>query len=154
MNAPVDIISYEPSLAPHFRELNLAWLRKYFYVEPIDEEMLGDPGRYIIGKGGSIYFAKAAGAIAGTFALMQYEEGSLELAKMAVDESFQGRGIGNALLRFSLQEAKALGASRLVLFSNTKLHPALHLYRKFGFREVPLGNSEYKRSDIKMETAL
>jgi tryptophan synthase alpha chain len=34
------------------------------------------------------------------------------------------------------------------------LKPAIHLYKKYGFKEVPLGSSEYKRSNIKMEIDL
>lgn len=39
----------------------------------------------------------------------------------------------------------------LILESNRKLKPALHLYKKFGFIEVSTDpNSPYERADIKM----
>ena len=146
----VHIIEFRDELAGHFKNLNLAWLRKYFYVEPIDEEMLSDPKKYIIDKGGLIFFAEVNDVIAGTFALMKIEENVYELAKMAVDEKFQGQKIGNRMMEFAIDKIKSLGAKKLILFSNTMLGPAIHLYRKYGFIEVPLGNSEYKRSNIKM----
>ena len=77
-----------------------------------------------------------------------------ELAKMAVDENFQGKKIGNKMMEVAIDKGKSLGAEKLILFSNTMLHPAIHLYRKYGFIEVPLENSEYKRSNIKMEPKL
>ena len=53
-----------------------------------------------------------------------------------------------------LEKAKELGVITLFLYSNTKLVNAIHLYKKYGFNEVPLGNSAYKRSNIKMEILL
>lgn len=150
----VEIIPFSEPLAPRFKELNMAWLRKYFYVEAIDEEMLSHPKQHIIDKEGFIFFAKTDGEIAGTFALMKQADGSYELGKMAVDESLRGKKIGNAMLEFCLAEAKRRGIEKLILFSNTILLPAIHLYKKFGFEEVPVGQSEYKRSNIKMEKIL
>ena len=147
----VYIIEFRDELAVHFKDLNIAWLKKYFYVEPIDEEMLSNPKKYIIDKGGYIFFAEVNDVIAGTFALMKVEDGVFELSKMAVDEKFQGQKIGNTMMEFAIKKVKDLGANKLVLFSNTTLGPAIHLYRKYGFVEVPLENSEYKRSNIRME---
>jgi very-short-patch-repair endonuclease/ribosomal protein S18 acetylase RimI-like enzyme len=150
----IDIIEFRDELAVHFKDLNVAWLQKYFYVEPIDEEMLSYPKKYIIDKGGFIFFAEVNDVIAGTFALMKVEDDGYELSKMTVDEKFQGQKIGNKMMEFAIENIKNLGAKKLILFSNTLLGPAIHLYRKYGFVEVPLENSEYKRSNIRMELAL
>jgi ribosomal protein S18 acetylase RimI-like enzyme len=145
------IVPFDETLASEFRKLNLAWLHRYFVVEAIDEEMLSHPKRYIIDKGGHIFFAMIGEKVVGTFALIKAGDGVFELSKMAVSEEYQGKNIGNALLRFCLDTAKELQACKLILFSNTLLEPAIHLYRKFGFKEISLGNSDYKRSNIKME---
>ena len=116
-----------------------------------DHEMLSNPKAYIINKGGYIFFATLNEKIAGTFALIKISDSIYELSKMAVDEDFQGKKIGNKMMEFCIDEAKRLRAGKLILFSNTRLLPALHLYRKYGFREVEIGDSVYKRSDIKME---
>ena len=151
MEKEVEILPYRNELASRFKDLNIAWLEKYFYVEPHDEVVLSNPEEHIIKKGGHIYFAQFGDAIVGTFALLKQEDGSYELGKMAVNEQHQGKNIGNKLLQHCLEEAKRLGASKVVLFSNTILGPAIHLYKKYGFIEVPMGHSEYKRSNIKME---
>jgi ribosomal protein S18 acetylase RimI-like enzyme len=148
------IVDFRDELALHFKNLNLAWLQKYFCVEPVDEEMLSNPKKYIIDKGGYIFFAEVNNEIAGTFALIKMEEGVFELSKMAVDEKFQGQKIGNKLMEFGIKKAQGLGAKKLILFSNTMLGPAIHLYKKYGFVELPLEHSEYKRSNIKMERDL
>lgn len=149
--ADLHIVPFQPNLADYFKELNLAWVRKYFFVEPLDEEMLSHPQENIINKGGQIFFAQLNKEVVGTFALLKVQEGVFELSKMAVVEEMQGKKIGNQLLEFAIDQAKQLGAQKLILFSNTKLSPAIHLYKKYGFTEVPIGASEYKRSDIKME---
>ena len=44
----MEIIPYQPQYAEDFKNLNLDWLEKYFWVEPHDEEVLGKPKKYII----------------------------------------------------------------------------------------------------------
>ncbi len=73
---------------------------------------------------------------------------------MAVDTNFQGRQTGHKLVQHAIATAKEKGANLLQLYSHSKLGAAIHLYRKFGFVEIPVGNSIYKRSDIKMEKIL
>lgn len=154
MEQDIEIIPYREELAPAFRELNEAWLKKYFYIEPKDGEVLGDSQTHIIEKGGHIFFAKQGDEIVGTFALIPEEDGVYELGKMGVKEECQGKRIGNKLLQHCLEQANALGATRVILYSNTKLEPAIHLYRKYGFVEVAMGASDYKRSNIKMEKTI
>jgi ribosomal protein S18 acetylase RimI-like enzyme len=152
--AAIEIIEFKEELAKHFTHLNLAWVKKFFVVEPMDEKILSEPKANIIDKGGYIYFAKVDDEVAGTFALLKVSDSTYELSKMAVDENFQGKKIGNAMLKFCIAQASELNIQKLVLYSNTKLKPAIHLYKKYGFKEVPLEHSEYKRSNIKMEITL
>ena len=154
MEDKIEIIPFTEAHSNDFARLNIAWLEKYFEVEPIDRKIFADPTGYILNAGGFIYMALLKEVVAGCFALMKVEEGEFELSKMAVDEKFQGKKIGNKMVEFSLELAKAKGAKSLILYSNTKLKPAIHLYSKYGFIEVPLGDVEYKRADIKMERKL
>ena len=154
MQNNVTIISFTDALAANFAVLNKAWLTKYFEIEPLDAKMLGNPVKYYINEGGFIYFALLNGEIAGTIALLKVSDTIFELSKMAVDEKFQGRKIGNKLIDYVLQEGRRLKLERIILYSNTLLGPAIHLYEKFGFKEVIGFKSEYKRANIKMELAL
>ncbi len=151
MDNTITIIPFTEALTHHFTALNKAWLQKYFEVEPVDEKMLANPKQYFIDKGGFIFFAMYNNEVAGTFALLKVSDTVFELSKMAVDEKFQGKNIGNAMMEFCLQEAKRLQLHKVILYSNTLLGPAIHLYRKYGFTEVPDFKSEYKRANIKME---
>lgn len=154
MNEDIQIVPFDESLSGYFKDFNVAWLEKYFFVEPIDEEIFSDPVGYILDKGGYIFFAKYGNEIAGTCALIKLGNGEYELAKMAVDEKFQGKKIGHRLIEVTIEKAKELGLQKIMLYSNTKLQPAIHLYKKFGFVEVPITNFGYKRSNIKMEKIL
>ena len=46
------------------------------------------------------------------------------------------------------------GARKVTLYSNRILSPAITMYEKIGFREVPMVKDLYERSDIKMEILL
>lgn len=150
----VEIISFSPDLKEHIKILNLEWLKKYFKVEEQDEIVLSSPQEEIIDKGGLIFYARYNGEIIGTVSLMKASETSFELSKMAVSDQAQGLGVGNKLLAHCMTVAKENNIKKLFLYSNRILLPALHLYQKFGFTEVPLGDVSYERADIKMEKIL
>ncbi len=144
------IVSFKEEYANCFRDLNIEWLEKYFYVEDHDREVLENAKTYIIDKGGYIFFALYKGEVAGTFALMNEEEG-YELSKMAVSFKFQGLKIGQQLMQYSIHFARNKGWSKLLLYSNTILENAIYIYKKYGFKEVELEtDNPYNRSNIKM----
>jgi ribosomal protein S18 acetylase RimI-like enzyme len=150
----MEIIDYTNDYREVFKNLNLEWLEKYFEVEPIDHALLSDPEKNIIDNGGFIFLARYDNTIVGTVALLKINEVTFELSKMAVTEKLQGLGIGKALLAHCIHTLKSLNKEKLILYSNTILTAAIELYKKFGFIEVELDNSEYKRSNIKMELEL
>lgn len=147
----VEIIPFSTALKEPIKTLNLEWLKKYFKVEPKDEIVLSDPQGEIIDKGGMIFYAKYNDAIVGTVSLMKIDSTTYELSKMAVTDGVQGLGVGKKLMLHCLAVAEAKGIEKLILYSNRKLLPAIHLYEKFGFVEVPLEGGVYERADIKME---
>lgn len=147
----VEIVDYTPDLAPHFRDLNVEWLEKYFVVEPIDDRVLGDPDTTIIAGGGAILFARVDDAIVGTVALKHHGGGVYELTKMAVTGRRQGAGIGRRLLQACLDRYENLGGKRLFLESHSSLAPALHLYESAGFKHTArAAASDYARADVYM----
>lgn len=155
MNLKVSILTYQDQYAKDFSDLNYEWLKKYFVIEPHDTEMLENPKSYIIDKGGEILFAKIDETIVGTLALIKIEDDYFELAKMAVTEKYKGYKIGHQLMEATITYARNRNIKRLMLESNRKLKPALHLYKKFGFKEITIdANSPYARADIKMELLL
>ena len=151
----MEILSYNPKYAEEFKALNIAWLEKYFWVEPHDEEVLSDPEKYIIEPGGTIFFVKDQEEVIGTVALMKIEDGIFELTKMAVTPAAQGKKIGQKLMEHTIKFAKEKKWEELILYSNRKLENAIYIYRKYGFVEIPIEeNNPYSRGDIKMRLNL
>lgn len=147
----IEIVDYDPKYRDDFKNLNVEWLQKYFVVEPFDEQQLSNPESEVLDKGGKIFFAKEGERIVGTASLLKEHE-IYELAKMAVTEDCKGKGIGNLLMEHCISEARKLGTEKIILISNRTLTPALTMYEKFGFREVPIEEDmPYERGDIKME---
>jgi putative acetyltransferase len=148
------ITGYRPELRASFESLNRRWIEELFAIEPRDQAVLRNPEGEIVARGGEVFFLVPPGsdAPAGTCAMMPLGDGAFYLTKMAVDPSFQGRGYGELLLRAALDWARGRRARRVELTSNRKLVPALALYRKHGFVEVPLGGHDaaYARVDIRM----
>ena len=142
--------------AEAFRELNEAWIARYFRLEEQDHIQLGEPEN-ILRHGGQIVMAVAGEERIGCCALISVRQGVFEVAKMAVSERYRGHGIGRKLLEYTIAQAKVLGAHTLELASNTKLANAIHLYESVGFRHLPserVEPSPYARANVFMEMHL
>ena len=153
VNSAPQIVTYDARYREAFARLNVQWISFYFELEDADKQALEDPERYIIDQGGEIFFAlDPEGEVLGTGALMMHEDGTAELAKMAVLPSARGRGIGRLLGEAILALADARGLGKLFLETNRKLTPAIRLYQQLGFVERPrLTASEYGHADLYME---
>ena len=150
----VDIIEFTEELKEPIKTLNYEWLEKYFRLEKGDVLSLSNPKEQIIDKGGFIYYARLNNEIVGTASLIKKADGIYELGKMAVTEKAQGHGIGKILLEHCIDVSRQQGFQKLILYSNTILANAIHLYRKYGFVETALERGLYDRANIKMEKIL
>lgn len=134
-----------------FIQLNEAWISKYFQIEQSDIELANNPS-IIIDNGGYILSLVANNKVVGVCALFNDGQGVYELARMAVAENHQGKGYAKALINKSIKKAKELQANKLYLISNTKLKPAIALYKKYGFKTVRTGQHPvYSRANIEMQ---
>ena len=148
----INIINFQDNFEKDFFDLNIEWLEYFFQVEEYDYEVLSNSKKYIINKGGKIFFAESAGNIIGTVALMPTKNKLVfELTKMAVKPDYRNKGIGKKLLKKCIDYSKSNGYSSIILYSNKKLNNAIHLYRNFGFKEIKIEKkSPYLRANIKM----
>jgi hypothetical protein len=78
------VIRYDDRYRTDFRDLNLAWIEKYFEVEEPDRIAFDDPLQQIIRPGGEIFFVMDHEQVQGTCALVRHDAEHYELAKMAV----------------------------------------------------------------------
>lgn len=148
----VTIVGYDPRHKQAFKKLNEVWIDKHFVMEEADRLVLDHPEEHIIDQGGEVLFAIDDERIVGTCALIKVNHGSFdfELAKMAVDSKLRGNGIGYKLGVVAIEKSKELGAKSLFLQSNTVLAPAIRLYGKLGFTEIPSEPTPYTRCNIQM----
>ncbi|MEH8018008.1 GNAT family N-acetyltransferase [Rheinheimera muenzenbergensis] len=83
--------------------------------------------------------------LAGCVAIKALDSQQAELKSMRTSHAFRGKGIGQALLQYIINHAKAQGFAVLSLETGTQDYfaPARNLYRKFGFSDCgPFG--QYK----------
>jgi DNA-binding MarR family transcriptional regulator/GNAT superfamily N-acetyltransferase len=153
----VELVTFTENMADDFRSLNEDWINEYFEMEDADRKTLDDPGGSIIGMGGEIVFARDVSTleVLGTCAIIRCDDALCELAKMAVAKSARGRGIGKLVGKEAIRVAQEMGFMKMYLETNTRLSPALGLYRQLGFerRDFPR-KSDYSRADVYMDIDL
>jgi len=148
----INIINFQDNFEKDFYDLNIEWLEYFFQIEEYDYKVLSNSKKYIINKGGKIFFAESAGNIIGTVALMPTKNKLVfELTKMAVKPEYRNKGIGKKLLKKCINYSKSNNHSSIILYTNKKLNNAIHLYRNFGFKEIKMEKkSPYLRANVKM----
>lgn len=90
---------------------------------------------------GSIYVVMADGEVAGMGALLRLEPDCGELKRIFIYPQFRGRGIGDILMDRLLSDAVSYGYHHIKLDTFPAMIPAIGLYRKLGFYEIPKYNT-------------
>ena len=135
---------------PEFIKLNEDWISEYFEIEDVDVALAKNPNK-IIENGGFVFSLVDDGVVVGVCALFNEGNGIFELARMAVAKQFHSRGYSSLLITECLNKLNDVGASKVHLVSNTKLEPAINLYKKHGFETVSLEQHPvYSRANISM----
>jgi N-acetylglutamate synthase-like GNAT family acetyltransferase len=129
MNDDIEILLYKDQLAPHFERINAQWINAMFVLEDIDKQVLQQPRKHIIEKGGEIWFAKHSTlGIIGACALLNKGDGNFELTKMGVLDTARGLKVGEVMLRYVIKQSKKMNIACLFLLTNSKCEAAIHLY--------------------------
>lgn len=145
------VIPFEEKYRQDFIDFNTDWIVSNFgfleehdkeTFERIDEEMKA---------GAMIFFAVENDVALATCMAMPMEGTTWELCKMGSNKKISHKGAGSAVFEAAMKWALGHGAERLFILSNSKLKPALHIYEKYGFREIKLDDYEYVRGDIAFE---
>src|SRR5271157_5578272 len=102
-----------------------------------DEEWLNLPGEYAAPQG-ALLLATVAAQPAGCVGLRPFPlAGACEMKRLYVRPTFRAGKIGKALVERVVQEARALGFSRLRLDTHpSTMQTAVAMYRNLGFQEV------------------
>ncbi|MEM9668993.1 MAG: GNAT family N-acetyltransferase [Pseudomonadota bacterium] len=144
---------FRPGDEAAFRDLNLAWIEKYFGIEAEDRAQLERLDDSVFAKCGRVLLAEDKGEVVGTVALIPMDEGCVELAKMSAREDLRGHGIGSALMDAAIAAAGEMGADRIWIETNDTLSAALSLYRSAGFEVLDRQDwhaTPYSRCNVQM----
>ncbi len=85
---------------------------------------------YYAEQGGAVWASERDGAIVGMIATRPLDGGMWEICKVYVSPDLHGSGLGHALLDTAEAHAIAAGATRLVLWSDTRFDRAHRFYEK------------------------
>lgn len=131
----------------------LAFIGDALDAEGLDHDIAHWQEEYNGRSGVLLVVEDAAGEVVGTAGVRVLESGVGELKRMWLRPACQRRGLGRRLMDACLDEARRLGCRALRLDTMAKMEAAVHLYRAYGFREIPPYNDN-RRADIWMERGL
>lgn len=104
---------------------------------PMDLLLLADPSETSIEKyihKSKVYVAVEDTLIIGVYVLMEIAPGKAEIMNVAVAETHHGKGIGKALVRHAIKNARQLGMKSVEIGTGNSSIQQLVLYQKCGFR--------------------
>ena len=152
----MNVVPYSPQYRDDFIKLNTAWISEMFEMEPEDERELANIDGYIDG-GGEVFFAlDDDGAVMACCLIGPREDGDWEIMKFAARGMYTGTGAGSACLRACINHAREKGVERIIIVTNSACEAAIHLYRKFGFTEMPVDKEKFpfERANVAFEMFL
>lgn len=104
-------------------------------------------------KGGQFWLMWLSSEIIGAVALKFLSDGVGEVKRLNIHHQFRGYGLGDRLLRHSLTWATDMSFHTARLDTIRNPGPALHLFQKYGFIEIPRYNDN-PHADLFMELQL
>lgn len=150
------VVPYDPKYKDSFIEMNQTWISEMFAMEDEDVRELENIEPYI-SRGGQIFFAlDGEEAVMACCMIAPREDGDWEIMKFAAKGMYTGTGAGSACLKACMDYARQRQIKKVIIVSNRKCVQAVHLYRKFGFTEIPVDKKRFpfERADIAFEQIL
>lgn len=145
------IITYDAKYKDIFIEYNKEWIIEYFgTLEKEDEETFENIDSELE-NGAMIYFAIEDNEVLATCMSRCMQNDIWEMCKLASNKNRNHKGAGSAVFEAAMNWAIEHGAKKILLFSNSKLKPAIHIYEKFGFKELKIDDYGYARGNIAFE---
>lgn len=148
------VVPYAPKFKEIFVSMNKAWIEEMFVMEKTDIEIL-ENFEQLLAQGGEIFFTLDDNEEVLACCMIQpLPNGEWEVAKFA--SSGKVKGAGSLCLQACIDYAKKIGLDKVLVVTNTKCEAAIHLYRKFGFTEIPVDKERFPfdRANIAFEKFL
>ena len=148
------VVPYSVKYKNVFIEMNKKWISEMFKLEDEDIFILNN-FENLIEKGAEIFFTiDDEEKILACCMIEPLPNGEWEIAKFA--STGEVKGAGSLCLQACIDYAKEKGIDKILIVSNTKCAAAVHLYRKFGFTEIPVDKKifPFERANIAFEKYL
>ena len=147
------IVPYDEKYKEDFIEMNKHWIYEMFVIE--DEDLAAFNNiESALEAGGQIFFAiDDEENVLACCMIAPLPNGEWEIEKFCARGMYTGTGAGTACLKACMNYAREKCVEKIVIVTNTKCEQAIHLYRKFGFIEVPVDKKKfpYERANIAFE---
>ena len=148
------VVPYEPRFKNDFVEMNKAWIEDMFVLEDEDIAILNNI-ESLIAQGGEIFFTlDDDDQVLACCMIEPLSTGEWEIAKFA--STGKVKGAGTLCFQACIDYARRKGIDKLLIVSNTKCEAGIHIYRKFGFNEIPVDKEKFpfERANIAFEKFL
>jgi GNAT superfamily N-acetyltransferase len=100
-------------------------------------------------RGGAVWTAEAEGSVVGMICTWPLADGAWELAKLYVAAAHRGSGVANDLCGIVERHARAHGAKRMQLWSDTRFERAHRFYEKHSYvRSGPIRALDDKSKSV------
>ena len=128
--------------------------RGYLTQQHYEEELLHPEQKYGMPEG-RLYLLLCDGFPAGCIGLRKIDAESCEMKRLYIRPQYRRAGLGDLLVRQLLADAREIGYRRMLLDTFPFMEPALRLYKRHGFYEIPSYNGSpmkelvYLQKDIR-----
>lgn len=112
------------------------WLGIDLCFQQFDDELAQLPIMYGEPNGG-IFLLKDDIQYIGCVGVRTKEPGIAELKRMYIQPAYHGKGLGQLLLQEAIAFATSIGFTKIRLDTLATMTPAIGLYKKNGFYEIP-----------------
>lgn len=104
--------------------------------EELEREIAADPGREFVAPRGALVVARRDGAAAGMAGVRLLDDERAELKRVFLRPEFRGTGAAARIVGAAEDQARLLGATRMVLDARTDFVAARALYQRLGYSEI------------------
>ncbi len=127
--------------------------QEYLNIQNYDEELEHLDIKYGL-PSGRLYLAFCDRKLAGCIGLRKIDDQNCEMKRLYVRPAFRGKNIGGELIQQILKDAKKIGYSHMLLDTLPFLKSAIHMYKAYGFYEIPSYNDSPMNTSIYMKLDL
>ena len=148
------IRTYQPGDAGLIANLHMQiYVEEYGFKGIFEYYLLDGLAQYVKNPAGSqVWVVEAGGRVAGAIAIVKTGPAQAQLRWFILNKGCRGHGLGGKLMDTALAFCAEQGYTHIVLWTVGILHPARHLYEKYGFvptEEMP--NTEWSDAPLTEE---